>query len=86
MKDETLTIRSWPLAKVVEVFPGPDGRVRAVDLLCRGKKYRRSSHNLIFLEMEEDHNLPPPPEHVHNLPPREHVQDQKIALNNKSED
>lgn len=59
VKDETLTTRSWPLAKIVKVFPGHDGQVRAVDLVCRGKKYWRSSHNLIFLEMEEDHLLSP---------------------------
>ena len=37
VKDETLTTRRWPFAKVVATHPGPDGCVRAVDILYGGR-------------------------------------------------
>ena len=59
LKDETLTVRSWPHARIVRTYPGDDGQVRAVDVHCRGKVYRRSTHHLIFLFPEDHHSAPP---------------------------
>ena len=44
----------WPLGRVSEVFPGPDGVVRVVDVVIQGKTYRRAVHNLIPLEVTDD--------------------------------
>ncbi len=38
IKDEVLRYREWPLAKIVTVYPGDDGQVRAVKIMCRGKE------------------------------------------------
>ncbi len=54
MKDEVLKFRSWPLARVTQTFPGDDGQVRAVKLVCRGKEYTRASQMLIPLLPDED--------------------------------
>ncbi len=48
VKDETLRIRDWPLAFVEEVFPGDDGEVRAAQVRCRGKSYKRAANRLIL--------------------------------------
>jgi len=47
VKDESLRYRDWPIARVMEVYMGDDNRVRAADLLCHGKIFRRSTHRLI---------------------------------------
>ncbi len=39
----------WPLAKVVRVFPGPDGLVRSVELETKHKSYLRSNAGVIKL-------------------------------------
>ena len=31
----------WPLGRIVDVYPGADGRVRAVDVKIADKVYRR---------------------------------------------
>ena len=48
VKDETLrredapSQRVWPMRLITATFPGPDGLVRAVDVLCNGKTYNRT--------------------------------------------
>ena len=42
IKDEVLRYRDWPIARVIEIFPGDDGNVRAADVLCHGKLFRRA--------------------------------------------
>ena len=59
LKVETLHHQSWPLAIITQVYPGDDGRVRAVDIKCRGKPYKRSTHHLILALKVEDQPLPP---------------------------
>ena len=44
----------WPLGKVVDVFPGGDGLVRVVDILAKGKTYRRPTKLLVPLEVEPE--------------------------------
>ena len=57
VKDELLKQRHWPLARVLQVYPGDDGLVRTVDLLCQGKTYHRATNRLILIV--EDQPAPP---------------------------
>ena len=41
LKDDDWFSKSWPLGKVTAVYPGTDGRVRAVDIRIKDKIYRR---------------------------------------------
>ena len=45
----------WPLGRVSEVFPGPDGKVRVVNVTVKGKVYRRPINLLVPLEVEPQH-------------------------------
>ncbi len=47
IKDEVLKERIWPIARFLDTFPGDDGQVRAVRLLCHGKQYTRATQLLI---------------------------------------
>ncbi len=58
IKDEMLKQRSWPLARITQVYPGSDGHIRAVDLRCQRKVYRRSAHRLVLV-VEDQHACPP---------------------------
>ncbi len=60
LKDETLGYRDWPIARVTSVYPGDDGHVRAVDVQCKGKVYRRPTHKLIRLYIDDQPSAPPP--------------------------
>ena len=42
----------WPLARESEVYPGPDGLVRVVDVVVNKKTYRRAITSLVPLEVE----------------------------------
>ncbi len=50
---------SWPLARILETFPGKDGRVRVVRLLCNGHTYRRAIQKLVPLHGQGFQLLPP---------------------------
>ena len=43
---------AWPLGRVTNVHPGPDGRVRVVDIAVKGREYRRPINVLVPLENE----------------------------------
>ncbi len=47
----------WPLAPVMETYPGPDGFVRVVKVWCNGHEYRRAVQKLIPL-MRRDGQSP----------------------------
>ncbi len=53
LKEDSLGYRHWPLARITNLFPGDDGVVRVVELLCGGKIYKRSTHLIIPLLNEE---------------------------------
>ncbi len=72
IKDESIRYRNWPIARVVEVYPGDDGKVRAADLLCHGKLFRRSIHRLIPVTSHEED---PSEESPSSSCPPEDVQD-----------
>lgn len=44
----------WPLGRVTEVFPGPDGLVRIVKVFTAGKEWRRPITSLSLLESRSD--------------------------------
>ena len=44
----------WPLARVIETFPGKDGRVRTVKINAKGSTYIRPIVKLFPLELSED--------------------------------
>lgn len=56
LKEDSLGYRHWPLARITKLFPGDDGVVRVVELLCGGKTTKRSTHLVIPLLKDEDEN------------------------------
>lgn len=42
----------WPVARVVQVFPGADGLVRNVEVACRGSIYKRPIQKLSKIPIE----------------------------------
>ena len=70
LRDDSFTYRRWPLARITDIYPGDDGIVRAVDVRCNGKTYRRAAHQLIPLLMA-DQPLPPLPPPACSGQPRE---------------
>jgi len=47
LRENTLSYRQWPLAKIIQVIPRDDGVVRVVRVLCQGKEYERAVVHLI---------------------------------------
>ena len=58
LKDADLFMRSWPMGRVVDTFPGTDGLVRAVSIKVRGKIFRRPVHKLVKLLGEVSETSP----------------------------
>lgn len=58
IKDVDCFQRVWPLARITEVYPGPDGLIRAVDVWFRGKTWRRTTHKLVHLCSEHEGDTP----------------------------
>ena len=55
LKDDSLKLHSWPLAKVTDVSPGPDGVVRVVTLtLPGGRTFTRHVRHLVTLMRASD--------------------------------
>ncbi len=55
IKDITLSNGlKWPLGKIIKVYAGRDNLVRTVDLVCKGKEYKRPIHLLIPLNIEDN--------------------------------
>jgi hypothetical protein len=53
MVDETVPRSQWPLARVVETFPGGDGLVRKVKVKTAKATYERPIHQLVLLMKPE---------------------------------
>lgn len=53
VKDLNCFQRNWPLGRVVAVYPGTDGYVRAVDVFSQGKVMRRPIVKIVRLLGEE---------------------------------
>jgi len=56
LKEESRNQFDWPLAKVVKIYPGPDGLVRVVDLLYRSKTYKRNVGEIVRLSLDPPDN------------------------------
>ena len=69
LKDPELFLRSWPLAVVEQVHPGPDGLVRVATLRTSKGSYKRAVTRIVPLISDASSAGPPPP------PPPEDVQD-----------
>ena len=54
LKDDELFSRSWPMARVVKVFPGKDGKVRVADVKTQRGTYRRPIVKLVVLLPHEE--------------------------------
>ncbi len=55
IKDITLSNGlKWPLGKIIKVYAGRDNLIRTVDLVCKGKEYKRPIHLLIPLNIEDN--------------------------------
>ncbi|XP_038122414.1 uncharacterized protein LOC119771097 [Culex quinquefasciatus] len=55
LKEDNKAAIEWPLARIVEVYPGPDGVVRVVKLrLPNGAVYKRQSARVCLLPFEKD--------------------------------
>ena len=52
--DSQLPRAKWPVGKVMETFPGPDGRARTARIQVRGKSYIQPLAKLIWLPKLED--------------------------------
>jgi len=50
--DDASARANWPLGRVVRIYPGKDGRVRVVDVLVKGKVYKRNVHRLVPLDVD----------------------------------
>ncbi|XP_055542932.1 uncharacterized protein LOC129728511 [Wyeomyia smithii] len=57
LHDKTRTPLIWKLGRVTAVHPGPDGLVRAVDILSEGSVYRRPITKLSILPIEDNQRL-----------------------------
>ena len=57
---------NWPLGRVLTLLPDPDGTVRAVRILCRGRESIQTLGKLVPLEIQEP---APPPAQVEEVGP-----------------
>ena len=58
LKDADLFMRSWPMGRVVDTFPGTDRLVRVVSVKVRGKIFRRPVYKLVKLLGEVSETSP----------------------------
>ncbi|XP_075157482.1 uncharacterized protein LOC142230733 [Haematobia irritans] len=56
--DERLPPGQWPLARITEVHPGTDGRVRVVSVISNGKTYKRPVSKIALLPVKDEFQLP----------------------------
>lgn len=54
VKHETICRTKWPMARVIQTFPGKDGLVRSVELLMHGSVIRRPIQKLCILPVNEE--------------------------------
>jgi len=54
LKDTDLFVRSWPLGKIIKVYPGTDGYVRTATIKTEKGIYTRSITKLVLLLKEEE--------------------------------
>ena len=52
--DDNLPRNTWPMGRIVDVFPGNDGLVRTVDVRAKNSVYRRPVAKICLLEAADD--------------------------------
>ncbi len=52
LKDPEAFNHTWPMARVVKLYPGSDGHVRVVDLSIKGRIYRLPAKHLVLLPIQ----------------------------------
>ncbi len=58
LREESLSYRQWPLAKITKTLPGDDGITRVVEVLCKGKTLQRATIHLIpFMEDDKSQDI-----------------------------
>lgn len=62
LKDQELLPRSWPLARIIETYPGKDGQTRVVKVKTQHGEYVRPIVRLVLLLPEEADHQPSPEE------------------------
>ena len=55
LKQEPTTSSKWPLARIIEVHPGPDGKVRVATVRTEKGIYKRSIWEIVPLLHQDDH-------------------------------
>ncbi len=58
VKDDTLVQLTWPLGRIVKLYPGSDNLVRTADIIRNGKEYNRAINQLVLLVSAE--SMTPP--------------------------
>lgn len=53
VKTDNMPPTHWPLARVTEIFPGDDGRVRNVEVAIGNAKYRRGIGKIAVLPIDD---------------------------------
>ncbi len=53
VKDDTLVQRTWPLGRIVKLYPASDNLIRTADIICNGKEYNRAINRLVLLVSAE---------------------------------
>ncbi len=56
LKEDNLDPTSWPLVRVIQLFPGRDGRVRVVIPKTANGVYKRPIHKLVLLLPVDERN------------------------------
>jgi hypothetical protein len=59
--DDQLPRNSWPLGRIVEVFPGRDGVIRVVEVKTTKGTYRRPTAKVCVLDVHRDDHPSPAP-------------------------
>ncbi|XP_047032142.1 uncharacterized protein LOC124638995 isoform X2 [Helicoverpa zea] len=55
LKEDNIPPMSWPMARIVKLFPGHDGKIRAVDVRTpNGKTHTRAINKICLLPIEYD--------------------------------
>ncbi|XP_028164538.1 uncharacterized protein LOC114355741 isoform X1 [Ostrinia furnacalis] len=55
LKEDNVPVMSWPMARVTKVFPGHDGRVRAVEVIRSNRKsHVRSIRKICILPIDDN--------------------------------
>ena len=59
VKDQTTFTNTWPLGRIVQTYPGVDGRVRVMTVKTLKGEFKRPVSKLVLLlseETEDDHS------------------------------